>query len=106
MRTPSELGFIADPTRKYNGADAVRRPRAKPQVLVQLTAETELAPGPITARNTTVGKLTSTAWSESRAAAVALAWLDADAAKVGTKVTALTARGTATAEIARDVFRT
>jgi glycine cleavage system aminomethyltransferase T len=104
MRAPSELGVIADPTRKYNGADAARRQRAKPQVLVQLTAETELSPGPITARNAPVGKLTSTAWSDSRAAAVALAWLDADTAKVGTKVTALTARGTTSAEIAREVF--
>jgi glycine cleavage system aminomethyltransferase T len=104
MRTPLELGVIADSTRKCNGADASRRPRAKPQVLVQLTAETELATGPITARNAPVGKVTSTAWSESRAAAVALAWLDADAAKAGTKVTALTARGATSAEIMREVF--
>ena len=104
MRTPSELGFAADPTRKYNGADHGRRPRTKPQVLVQLTAETELVTGPITARNAVAGKLTSTAWSESRAAAVALAWVDADVAKLGTKVAALTTRGTTTAEITREVF--
>lgn len=104
MRTPSELGFVPDPTRKYNGAESVRRPHAKPQVLVQLAAETELVTGPITSRNATVGKLTSTAWSESRAAAVALAWLDADAAKMGAKVTTPTARGTTPAEITREVF--
>ena len=72
--------------------------------LVQLTAETELVTGPITARNAVAGKLTSTAWSESRAAAVALAWVDADVAKLGTKVAALTTRGTTTAEITREVF--
>ncbi len=104
MRTPSELGFAPDPTRKYNGADQARRARAKPQALVQLTAETELALGPITARNAAAGKLTSTAWSESRAAAVALAWLDADIARMGAKVTAPTARGTTAAEITREVF--
>lgn len=104
QRMPLELGFAPDPTRKYNGADAARRPRAKPQVLVQLAAETDLAAGTITVRNTTVGKLTSTAWSESRAVAVALAWLDADVAKLGTKVSAPTARGTTTAEITREVF--
>jgi len=104
MRTPSELGFAPDPTRKYNGAEAARRSRAKPQVLIQLAAESELVTGPITARNAVAGKLTSTAWSESRAAAVALAWVDADVAKLGTKVAALTTRGTTTAEITREVF--
>jgi len=104
MRTPAELGFASDPIRKYNGADAARRSRAKPQVLVQMSAETELMTGPVTARNASVGKLTSSAWSESREAAVALAWLDADAAKVGTKVMALTARGAIAAEITREAF--
>jgi glycine cleavage system aminomethyltransferase T len=104
MRTPGELGFAPDPTRRYNGADAARRPRAKPQVLVQLTAETELVTGPVAVRNVVAGKLTSTAWSESRAAAVALAWLDADVAKMGAKVSAPTARGTTPAEVTREVF--
>jgi glycine cleavage system aminomethyltransferase T len=104
MRTPSELGFVADSTRKYNGGDAARRPRTKPQVLVQLAAETGLVTGPIAGRTGAIGKLTSAAWSESRAAAVALAWLDSDAARVGTKVTAPTAHATTTAEITREVF--
>lgn len=103
-RIPQELGFLPDPTRKYNGTDAARRSRPKQQVLVQLAAETELVAGAVSARNAVAGKLTSTAWSESRAAAVALAWLDVDVAKMGAKVTAPTARGTTTAEITREVF--
>lgn len=104
MRTPVELGFALDPTRRFNGADALRRQRSKPQTLVQLTSDDALATGPITARNTTIGKVTSTTWSESRAGAIALAWLDADAAKPGAKLTVQAARGTASAEIARVVF--
>jgi glycine cleavage system T protein (aminomethyltransferase) len=98
---PADLGFAPDPARRFNGADALAR--AKPgrgQMLVQLTSEATLAPGPVSLRGAVVGRLTSSAWSLSRAAAVALAWLEADAAKTGTVVQA----GAAAAEVARDVF--
>lgn len=101
-RTPGELGFAHDPAPKFNGAKA--RPRAKPQVLVQLTGDEPLTSGPIAARNATVGKLTSAAWSESRAAAVALAWINTDAAELGAKVTAQGPRGAVTADISRFAF--
>jgi aminomethyltransferase len=105
VRTPADLGFTLDLTRRFNGAEALRRPRAgKRQVLVQLTSDDELLAGPVAARGTTIGKITSTTWSESRAASVALAWLDADAAKPGAKLALPGARGPATAEITREVF--
>lgn len=102
--TPAELGFPNDPTRRFNGAQASRT-QAKPRVLVQLTADEPLLAGVVTMRSSPVGKLTSAAWSESRAGAVALAWLDAEAAKPGAKVSAQGVRGPATAEISREAFQ-
>jgi aminomethyltransferase len=105
LRTPLDLGFALDPTRRFNGADALRRSRTtKPQVLAQLVSDDPLTPGPITMRNATVGRLTSAAWSESRAAAVALAWLEHDAARIGSTLAVQGLKGPATAEITREVF--
>ena len=105
LREPSELGFGVDPTRRFNGAEALRQQKArKRQVLVQLTSEDPLTPGPLTARNAMVGKLTSTIWSEARAGAVGLAWLDADVAQIGAQVLAQGPRGAVTVEVARDAI--
>lgn len=105
LRTPSDLGFAVDPTRRFNGADTLRRARAlKPRVLVQLIGDDPLTPGPITVRNTTIGKLTSAVWSETRAAAIALAWLDPEAAHIGAHVSVPGLRGPAMAEVAREAF--
>lgn len=106
LRTPLDLGFAVDTTRRFNGADALRAPRTtKPQALVQLVSEEVFARGPVTARNTIVGRITSAAWSESRACGVALAWLEADAAKVGARVSAAGPLGPVQAEVAREGLR-
>ena len=103
LRLPIDLGHTPDLTRRFNGADALRRWTSNGrQVLVHLSSPEPLAAGPLTGRNV-VGRITSTAWSEAQATAFALAWLDADAAKPGTK---LTPAGTTAqrAEILRTVF--
>ena len=101
MRLPYDLGVGPDLTRRFNGTGAlaalVQTPRP---VLVHLSADEPLSPGPVTVRNATVGTITSTCWSEARGAAFALAWLDTDAVKPGSKLTT----GTAQAEILRAVF--
>ena len=63
-------------------------------------------PGPIAVRNVTIGKLTSTVWSETRASAIALAWLDADAAQIGARLAAPGPHGPVTAEVTREAFKT
>jgi len=101
LRVPADLGFVPDLARRFNGVDALRR--AKPgreQVLVQVIGDGQLAPGPVMLRNAHVGRLTSCAWSHARAASVALGWIDAEAAQVGTAVQA----GGVAAEVTRIVF--
>ncbi|MBL9096647.1 MAG: aminomethyltransferase family protein [Alphaproteobacteria bacterium] len=101
LRVPADLGFALDLSRRFNGAEALRRLKApRTRTLVQLTANTAMTPGPVMLRGTTVGAIMSTAWSDARAASVALAWADRDAARPGTKLTA----GTTNAEVTRDVF--
>lgn len=103
LRDPPDLGFAVDATRRFNGAEALRQQRTRRrQVLAQLTSEDQLTPGPITARNITVGKVTSTLWSQARAGAVGLAWLDADVAQIGAQLLAQGPRGSVTVEVARD----
>jgi len=104
-RVPRDIGFTPDLTRRFNGVDALRLATGRSsQVLVQLTAEEPLASGPIAMRSVDVGRLTSPAWSESRAGATAIAWLDADAVKIGTKVSVPGPQGAVSAEIARQLF--
>jgi aminomethyltransferase len=98
---PADLGAAVDLSRRFNGAEALRRAKpAKARTLVQLTSKTALPPGPLTLRGAAVGTITSAAWSDARAASLALAWVDRDAAKPGTKLTA----GATPAEVARDVY--
>jgi aminomethyltransferase len=105
LREPSDLGFAVDAARKFNGAEALRQQKTRRrQVLVQLTGEDPLTPGPLTARNATVGKLTSTLWSQARAGAVGLAWLDIDIAQIGAQVLAQGPRGAVVVEVARDAI--
>ncbi len=105
LRVPTDLGFTPDLTRRFNGAEALRRARpASRQILVQFSADEPLAPGPLSMRSATVGRLTSQAWSETRASANALGWLDIDAVKIGTKVSAPGLAGPVRAEIIRQVF--
>jgi aminomethyltransferase len=100
-RLPYDLGVAPDLTRRFNGAGALAaQPQAGRAAFVHLSADEPLTVGPVTSRNGTVGAITSTSWSEARAAAFALAWLDADAVKVGTKV----GSGAVQAEILRAVF--
>lgn len=102
---PRDLGFAPDLTRRFNGADALRRATGQgAQVLVQFAADEPLATGPLIMRGIEVGRITSHAWSESRAAASAIGWLDADAVKVGTKLSVPAAKGVAQAEIVRPLF--
>jgi glycine cleavage system aminomethyltransferase T len=89
---PSDLGFAPALARRFNGADALRRARPG------------RAPVPLVARGTPVGRLTSAAWSEARAGAVAIGWLDTDAAVAGTKITVSGPRAM-TAEVVRSVFK-
>ncbi|MBP6012654.1 MAG: aminomethyltransferase family protein [Alphaproteobacteria bacterium] len=101
LRLPTDLGQFPDLTRRFNGADALRRITTQGrQVLVHFTADEPLSPGPLTARNTAIGRLTSCTWSESQASAFALGWLDADSVKPGTKLQAQGGR----AEILKTVF--
>lgn len=101
MRLPYDLGVGPDLTRRFNGAGAlaalVQAPRT---VLVHVSADEPLSPGPVTVRNAVVGAITSACWSEARGAAFALAWLEADAVKPGSKVSG----GAVQAEIVRAVF--
>jgi aminomethyltransferase len=101
LRLPGDLGVGPDLTRRFNGVGALAAhvQEARP-MLVHLSADEPLIRGPVVARNTVVGKITSTCWSEARGAAFALAWLDADAVKPGSKIST----GAAQAEILRRVF--
>ncbi|NOT39786.1 MAG: hypothetical protein HOP13_04765, partial [Alphaproteobacteria bacterium] len=101
LRLPGDLGVAPDLTRRFNGASALAaHVQSVRPVLVHLSADEPLSVGPVAVRNTTVGTISSTCWSEARAAAFALAWLDADAVKPGSKVAA----GAVQAEILRAVF--
>ena len=104
LRVPSDLGHAPDLTRRFNGVDAIRRtPAQGRQVLAHISSPEPLTVGPLTARNTVVGRITSTAWSDAQATAFALAWLDADAVKLGTKLTSPGASAPR-AEILKSVF--
>lgn len=104
-RVPSELGFAPDLTRRFNGAEALRRMKPpQGQILTQLMSDEPLAISAVTLRGAIVGRLTSQAWSHARAATVALGWLDRDAAKPGAKVTVQGPNGPARAEIVRALF--
>jgi len=105
LRLPGDLGVGPDLTRRFNGAGALAaHTLAGRPVLVHLSADEPLSTGPATVRNGTVGTITSTCWSEARGAAFALAWLETDAVKPGSKLTAPAKNGTAQAEILRAVF--
>ncbi|MFM9864874.1 MAG: hypothetical protein ACKVRO_14830 [Micropepsaceae bacterium] len=101
LRLPGDLGVAPDLTRRFNGArELTAQQLAGRPVLVHLTADEPLSAGAVSVRNTTVGAITSTCWSEARAASFALAWLEADAVKPGSKVS----NGTVQGEILRAVF--
>jgi glycine cleavage system aminomethyltransferase T len=103
LRLPGDLGVGPDLTRRFNGVGAFSgHALAGRPVLVHLSADVPLSPGPVTVRNTSLGAITSTCWSEARGAAFALAWMDADATKAGIKVTAT--NGLVEAEVLRSVF--
>jgi glycine cleavage system aminomethyltransferase T len=104
LRLPVDLGFAPDLMRRFNGVEALRAKPGARQVLVQFTADEPLMLGPLSMRSVAVGRLTSQTWSEARAAAFALGWLDADAVKVGTKLSAPGPTGPLRAEIVRQVF--
>jgi aminomethyltransferase len=105
LRLPADLGFTPDLSRRFNGADALRRARpGRAPVLVQLASDEALAQGPLTAKGASVGQITSAAWSESRACGIALAWIEPDGATTGAKVTAVGLRGSVVAEVTRPVF--
>lgn len=105
LRLPGDLGVGPDLTRRFNGASALAAQlQAGRPALVHLSADAPLSPGPVTVRNATLGTITSCCWSEARGAAFALAWLDADAIKAGTKVTAPAKNGSVQAEVLRAVF--
>jgi glycine cleavage system aminomethyltransferase T len=104
LRVPAALGFVPDLARRFNGADALRLKTAPGQVMVQLTSDEPLISGPLMARNAVVGRITSQAWSDPRASAFAIGWLDADAAKPGTTLSAPGPSGQARAEILRPIF--
>jgi glycine cleavage system aminomethyltransferase T len=103
LRLPGDLGVAPDLTRRFNGASALAAYTHTPRpVLVHLSADEPIGIGAVTVRNATVGTITSTCWSEARGAAFALAWLEAEAVKPGSKVAAK--NGTTQAEILRAVF--
>lgn len=105
LRLPCDLGFAFDPTRRFNGATALRAVKApRPQIIAQFAADELVAPGPVTLRGVLAGMLTSQAWSQSRACSFAIGWLDPDALKIGTKVSVPGPSGPVRAEIVRQVF--
>jgi glycine cleavage system aminomethyltransferase T len=105
LRLPGDLGVGPDLTRRFNGATALTgQQQAGRPVLVHLSADEPIGVGAVTVRNAAVGTITSSCWSEGRGAAFALGWLEADAVKPGSKVTALAKSGTVQAEIVRAVF--
>jgi aminomethyltransferase len=100
MRLPGDLGVGPDLTRRFNGARALgAHVQSGRPALVHLSADEPIGVGAVTVRNATVGTITSSCWSEGRGAAFALGWLEADAVKAGSKVTAQGKNGTAQAEI-------
>lgn len=101
MCIPSDLGVAIDPARRFNGALALRRAKGRGRVLVQLTSDQPLPLGPIAPKASAT--ITSSAWSETRACAVALAWLDRDGARPGT---AVQLQGGLGADVTREVFAT
>lgn len=103
LRIPNDLGYAPDTMRRFNGAEALRRATGHGRVFVQFTADEPMALGPLMMRGIAVGRLTSQAWSDSRASAVALGWLDPDAVKIGTKLSAAGPNGPVRAEIVRAV---
>jgi len=89
LRLPSDFGVNADLTRRFNGVDALRRQSTNGRPIpVQLVANGAMAPGALTAKGAGAGRVTSTAWSEARDEAVALAWVDASVSVVGATVIA------------------
>lgn len=104
-RRVQDIGFVPDLRRRFNGVEALRREpgQARP-ILVQFAADEPLASGPLTLRGLTVGRLTSQAWSETRASAIAIGSLDADALEIGTRVAAPGPHGAVSAEIVRPLF--
>ena len=104
LRWPADLGVAPDLSRRFNGADALKRQTAAQQVLVHFAADEPVGVGPITLRNAAAGQITSQCWSEARGTAFALGWLEADAVNPGSKVTTPAKSGTVQAEILRAVF--
>lgn len=105
LRLPGDLGVGPDLARHFNGARGLTgHQQAGRPLLVHLSADEPIGVGVVTVRNATVGTITSSCWSEGRGAAFALGWLEADAVKAGSKVTALAKSGTVQAEIVRAVF--
>ena len=102
---PTDLGFAPDLTRRFNGVEALQR--AKPsigKVLVQLAGEQPMTAGPVAMRGVAIGRVASQTWSQTRACAFAIAWLNNDAAKIGTKVDAPGASSPIRAEVVRLAF--
>jgi aminomethyltransferase len=89
LKLPMDFGVTPDLTRRFNGIDALRRHASDGrQIPVQLIANEAVVTGSLMVKDTSVGRVTSTAWSEARNEAVALAWADATVAKVGATLTA------------------
>ena len=102
---PTDLGFAPDLSRRFNGAEALRRTKSSnSKVLVQLTSEQPMTSGPVAMRGVAIGRVASQTWSQTRACAFALGWLNGDAAKIGTKVDAPGASGPVRAEVVRLAF--
>jgi aminomethyltransferase len=105
LRVPADLGFAPDLSRHFNGASRLRTLKSpRPLVFAQFAGDEPLAPGPVTLRGVFAGHLTSQAWSYARASTVALGWLDIDALKIGTKISAPGPTGPVRAEILRSIF--
>jgi glycine cleavage system aminomethyltransferase T len=89
LRVPMDFGVSPDMTRRFNGVDALRRATSSGrQMPVQLIANEGLVRGSLAAKGSVIGRVTSTAWSEARNEAVALAWVDPAVASAGAVLTA------------------
>lgn len=102
---PADLGFTADPTRHFNGAEGARRARATGrEQIMQMKAEEPVLTGTLTLKGSPVGRITSTAWSEPQSAAFALGWVESDSIKPGLRLTAMGQSGFVSVEVVKSAL--
>lgn len=102
---PVDLGFTVDPMRPFNGCEGARRARAMGrEQIMQLRADEPVHVGTLTLKGSTVGRITSTAWSEPRGTTYALGWIESEAIKPGLKLTAMGNSGFVSVDVVKSAL--